>query len=47
MSAAHDHDRWADSLGPWMLGALLAILLGFGMASLSSIIKRDLSSMGK
>ena len=22
MSAAHDHDRWADSLGAWMLGAL-------------------------
>jgi hypothetical protein len=22
MSAAHDHDRWADSLGPWLLGAL-------------------------
>jgi anti-sigma-K factor RskA len=22
MSAAPDHDRWADSVGPWMLGAL-------------------------
>ena len=22
MSAAHDHDRWADSLGAWMLGSL-------------------------
>ena len=22
MSAAHDHDRWADSLGAWLLGAL-------------------------
>jgi len=22
MSTAHDHDRWADSLGAWMLGAL-------------------------
>jgi hypothetical protein len=22
MSAARDHDRWADSVGPWMLGAL-------------------------
>ena len=22
MSTAHDHDRWADSLGPWLLGAL-------------------------
>jgi len=22
MSTAHDHDRWAESLGPWLLGAL-------------------------
>ena len=22
MSTAHDHDRWADSLGAWLLGAL-------------------------
>ena len=22
MNSAHDHDRWADSLGAWMLGAL-------------------------
>jgi anti-sigma-K factor RskA len=22
VSAAHDHDRWADSVGPWLLGAL-------------------------